>query len=311
MQDGGDEAAEARLTITSVRSTPPGYTGQRQANLMLKFEPADHPFIVKCGRLVGGGVDKDHLGAWYVPHFMMDGFCFYLATASNGQPLRDFDFWTDALSPVWMEVLLNAMTEAGAFSGQPFSRWATEALPSLRGFALGCSERDLNVDSVCTSFDPLPLPSGAPAGAEAASRSRSSSARGSSSSSYARVTRSSAAGPVSGPPAGSRRPCGRASRVWRRDPLCAVRLCLGSQPSTMWTAQCCALGESFERLGTVWGRRWPTLRARRAATTVDHRRYSTHMDVRSQTRRANGGSEQAPVTAFFWWYLRQRRISSG
>ena len=203
MQDGGDEAAEARLTITSVRSTPPGYTGQRQANLMLKFEPADHPFIVKCGRLVGGGVDKDHLGAWYVPHFMMDGFCFYLATASNGQPLRDFDFWTDALSPVWMEVLLNAMTEANAFSGQPFSRWATEALQSLRGFALGCSERDLNVDSVCTSFDPLPLPSGAPAGAEAASRSRSSSARGSSSSSYARVTRSSAAGPVSGPPAGS------------------------------------------------------------------------------------------------------------
>jgi len=92
MQDDGDEAAEARLTITSVRSTPPGYTGQRQANLMLKFEPADHPFIVKCGRLVGGGVDKDHLGAWYVPHFMMDGFCFYLATASNGQPLRDFDF---------------------------------------------------------------------------------------------------------------------------------------------------------------------------------------------------------------------------
>ena len=136
MQDDGDEAAEARLTITSVRSTPPGYTGQRQANLMLKFEPADHPFIVKCGRLVGGGVDKDHLGAWYVPHFMMDGFCFYLATASNGQPLRDFDFWTDALSPVWMEVLLNAMTEAGAFSGQPFSRWATEAVQSLRGFAL-------------------------------------------------------------------------------------------------------------------------------------------------------------------------------
>ena len=45
MSDGGSRGS-TQLSISLVRPCPDGYTGIRRAEIMLKVEPANHPFVV-------------------------------------------------------------------------------------------------------------------------------------------------------------------------------------------------------------------------------------------------------------------------
>ena len=207
MSDGGSRGS-TQLSISLVRPCPDGYTGIRRAEIMLKVEPANHPFVVCMRHVIPGGDDRSDSNAYLVPLYVLEGLCLHLAGISGaGEHIRSFDLWTEGFNPVWMEQFFNEMADSEAFLCKPFSRWH-EALAHLKGYALTCTFRDLNVDHAFVQLDPFPSSAGlnvADAGAaQQGQRRRSSSAPAARPSRTLRSASSAQAagpGPDSGAPA--------------------------------------------------------------------------------------------------------------
>ena len=110
MSDGGSRGS-TQLSISLVRPCPDGYTGIRRAEIMLKVEPANHPFVVCMRHVIPGGDDRSDSNAYLVPLYVLEGLCLHLAGISGaGEHIRSFDLWTEGFNPVWMEQFFNEMT---------------------------------------------------------------------------------------------------------------------------------------------------------------------------------------------------------
>ena len=66
MSDGGSRGS-TQLSISLVKPCPDSYTGIRRAEIMLKVEPANHPFVVCMRHVIPGGDDKSDFSAYFVP----------------------------------------------------------------------------------------------------------------------------------------------------------------------------------------------------------------------------------------------------
>ena len=69
--------------ISLVKPCPDSYTGIRRAEIMLKVEPANHPFVVCMRHVIPGGDDKSDFSAYFVPLYILEGLCLHLAGISG------------------------------------------------------------------------------------------------------------------------------------------------------------------------------------------------------------------------------------
>ena len=103
MSDGGSRGS-TQLSISLVRPCPDGYTGIRRAEIMLKVEPANHPFVVCMRHVIPGGDDRSDSNAYLVPLYVLEGLCLHLAGISGaGEHIRSFDLWTEGFNPCCRE----------------------------------------------------------------------------------------------------------------------------------------------------------------------------------------------------------------
>ena len=82
MSDGGSRGS-TQLSISLVKPCPDSYTGIRRAEIMLKVEPANHPFVVCMRHVIPGGDDKSDFSAYFVPLYILEGLCLHLAGISG------------------------------------------------------------------------------------------------------------------------------------------------------------------------------------------------------------------------------------